>query len=267
MAARIRLYFRLLGARVRSEMQYRSAFALELAGNLVLTSLDLVGLVFLLRRFGAIGAWSLPEVAFLYGTSTVSFTVAEILSGGYQGFDQRVRVGDLDRLFTRPLPLGFQVITSDLQLRHLGRLTQGIAAFVWALASLRPAWDAAGWLLLAVMLLSGAAIFLAIFIAGATTAFWSPQTGELTNVFSYGGQAMTSFPMQIYPAWMRRFFTFVVPMAFINYLPSLRLLGKHDPWSLPAWVPLLAPVAGGLTLLLAAAFWRRGLRRYQSTGS
>ncbi len=267
MRRRVRLYFILIGARVRSEMQYRAAFGLELLGNVVLTSLDFVGLVILLHRFGSIGDWTLPEVAFLYGTSSLSFTLAEILSGGYQGFDTRVRMGDFDRLLTRPLPLGFQVITSDLQLRHLGRLTQGAVAFGWALSELRPAWGLLDGLFLILMLVSGSAIFLGIFIAGASTAFWSPQTGELTNVFSYGGQAMTSYPMQIYPAWMRRVFTFFLPMAFINYLPSLHLLGKSDPWNLPSWLPFLTPLAAGLTLAASLVVWRRGVRRYQSTGS
>jgi ABC-2 type transport system permease protein len=110
-------------------------------------------------------------------------------------------------------------------------------------------------------------VFLAIFIVGAATAFWTPQTGELTNMFSFGGQFMTSYPMHIYQSWMRSIFTFVIPLAFVNYYPALYLLGKPDPLGLPLWTPFLAPLLAGAVLGGAAAFWRVGVRRYQSTGS
>ena len=67
-----------------------------------------------------------------------------------------------------------------------------------------------------VTLAGGALFFVAIFMAGATMAFWTPQTSELTNIFTYGGQFMVSYPMHVYEAWMRAFFTFVLPMAFIT---------------------------------------------------
>jgi ABC-2 type transport system permease protein len=110
-------------------------------------------------------------------------------------------------------------------------------------------------------------VFLAIFIAGAATAFWTPQTGELTNMFSFGGQFMTSYPMHIYQSWMRSVFTFVIPMAFVNFYPSLYLLGKPDPLGLPSWMPFVSPLPAAAVLAGALAFWRLGVRRYQSTGS
>ena len=101
------------------------------------------------------------------------------------------------------------------------------------------------------MLVGGALFFMAIFILGATCSFWTPQTAELANIFTYGGQFMTSYPMHIYEAWMRSLFTFVIPMAFINYYPALYLLGKPDPFGLPAWTPFLAPFVAPLTFGVA----------------
>ena len=40
---------------------------------------------------------------------------------------------------------------------------------------------------LVMLAFSGALFFMAIFIVGATMAFWTPQTPELTNIFTYGG--------------------------------------------------------------------------------
>lgn len=267
MSRRLRLYFLLLGAHLRSQMQYRASFLFELAGNFLVTTLDFIALFILMTRFRQIGGWNLAEVAFLYGTSTVSFTLAEILSGAFSGFDRWVVKGEFDRLLVRPLSLEFQMMTGAFELRHLGRLTQGALALAYALVLLHPVWGIRECLFFGVMLAGGFMVFLAIFIAGATAAFWTPQTGELTNMFSFGGQFMTSYPMHIYQSWMRSLFTFVIPMAFVNYYPALYLLGKPDPLGLPPWTPFLAPFFAAAVLAGAAAFWRVGVRRYQSTGS
>jgi ABC-2 type transport system permease protein len=248
-------------------MQYRVSFLAELIGNFVVTALDFAALTILLTRFRSIGGWSLAEVAFLYGTSTVSFSTAEILAGAFDGFDRWVVNGNFDRLLIRPLPVALQMMTGSFPLRRLGRLTQGALALGVAFYLLRPVWHPDQWFFFGVMLLGGVLVFMAVFIVGATVAFWTPQTGEMTNMFTYGGQFMTSYPMHIYQAWMRSIFTFVIPMAFVNYYPALYLLGKPDPLGLPSWTPFLAPLLAGCALAFALGLWRLGVRRYQSTGS
>lgn len=263
----LRLYFRLIGAQIRSEMQYRASLVAETVGAFVITALDFIAIVILLGRFQEIDGWTLPQVAFLYGVSTISFSIAELNAGGYDYFDRMVVRGDFDRLLIRPLGAVFQMLTEAWPLRRLGRLAQGLIALVFALTLLQPNWSMFQWAFLAITICGGALLFFSIFVIGATACFWSPQTSELTNVFTYGGQFMTSYPMSIYERWMRAFFTFVIPMAFINYYPSLYLLDKPDPFGLPAWMPFLSPFVAVVVVIGALAIWRFGVSHYQSTGS
>jgi ABC-2 type transport system permease protein len=77
---------------------------------------------------------------------------------------------------------------------------------------------------------------------------------------------MLSYPMSVYEEWFRKFFTYVIPMAFINYVPALRLLGRVD--ELPApWVGWLSPLACVAVFAVALRVWNWGVRKYQSTGS
>ncbi len=263
----VSLYRRLLAAQLRSEMQYRASFVAELIGNLFVTGLDFALVAILLLRFNAIGGWTLPEVVFLYGTSAVSFSLAELLVGAFDNFETWVVRGEFDRVLLRPLPVVFQMLTGAFAARRIGRLTQGLIALGLAFHLLQPAWPPGHWLFFAVTLAGGALFFIAIFVLGATLAFWSPQTHEVANIFTYGGQFMTSYPMHIYEAWLRSLFTFVIPMAFINYYPALFLLGKPDPVGLPDWTPFLSPFIAAAVFSVALAAWRVGVRHYQSTGS
>ena len=89
----------------------------------------------------------------------------------------------------------------------------------------------------------------------------------MVNILTYGGSEMMSYPMSIYPDWMRRFFTYIIPAIFLNYYPALYLLDKPDPLGLPPIAHFLAPVAGFGILAIALRFWSFGIRHYQSTGT
>ena len=59
----------------------------------------------------------------------------------------------------------------------------------------------------------------------------------------------------------------MAPLAFVNFYPALFLLDKTDPFGLPSFMPFLAFPLCSLVLLVGMAFWRVGVRHYQSTGS
>src|SRR5512135_3196126 len=121
----VRLYPKLIGAQIRSQMQYRASFAAEVVGSFLITSLDFAAVVILLTRFQAIGAWTLAEVAMLYGMSAISFSLTELFSGTFDGFDQLVVRGEFDRVLIRPLNVVFQMMTNAFPLRRFSRMAQG----------------------------------------------------------------------------------------------------------------------------------------------
>ena len=261
------LYRGLLSANFRSQMQYRVSFIADLVGNFLVAILDLAMVGILLTRFSAIGGWTLGEVLFLYGSSSVSFSLAELIAGGFDDFDAWVVRGEFDQVLLRPLPITFQMLTARFHVRRIGRLAQALIALILAFTLLDLRWDAGQVAFFAVMLLGGMLLFTSIFIAGATFAFWAPHAHEAVNIFTYGGQFMLSYPLHIYQQWMVSVFTFVIPMAFINYYPALYLLGKPDPFGLPSFVPFLSPIVAVAAFRVTLALWRSGVKHYQSTGT
>lgn len=61
--------------------------------------------------------------------------------------------------------------------------------------------------------------------------------------------------------------TFVLPLAFVNWLPASYVLGRPYPLDLPGWVAFTPPLAAAACCALAGLAWRAGLRSYRSTGS
>lgn len=261
------LYGLLVGAQVRAQLQYRASFALQVLGQFLANFVGLVTLFLLFARFDTLAGWSRAEVMFLYGLGCFAFGLSDLAAGGFDRLSVALQTGTFDRVLTRPAGVFLQVLASDFQLRRLGRVAQGAVALMLALATLDVAWTAPRVLVLLSAILSGVGIFVAIWVIGAAITFWTVQTSEVTNVFTYGGEEMVSYPMSIYSDGVRRFFTAVVPLAFVTYLPSLYILDKPDPLGLPPVLRFCSPLAAVGFLLAARGAWALGVRHYQSTGS
>ncbi len=252
---------------VRSALAYRTSFVMMAVGNFAANGLDFVAIMLMFSRIDALGGFSLPEVAFLYGTSGVSLGLADLLLGSVEGLGRRVRDGTLDTLLLRPVPVFAQIAADRFALRRLGRITQALLVLGWSLRLLQVEWTVGRVLMVPLMVVCGAAIFAAVFTAGAAFQFWAQDAAEVQNSFTYGGNAMLQYPPTVFARELVRGVTFLVPLAFVNWLPALWLLGRPDPLGLPGWVDFMGPVVAALMCAGAGLAWRLGLRAYRSTGS
>ena len=262
------LYLRLVHAQVRSQLQYRASFALYIAGSFLLTITDFLAIWVIFRHLPTLRGWTLEEVAFLYGTSYVSFKCTDMVLGHLDTLPELVRMGQLDTVLTRPLGSLYQVISSDFALRHLGSVMQGAIILGFAVVTLSIDWNVLRVVMFVVMLVSGSLIFGAIWVTGASLAFWTTGTGrEVLNTFTYGGNQLTSYPIDIYAGWLRRLIAFVIPLGFVNYFPSLYILGREDSLGSPSILRFLSPAVAVALVLVARQAWQLGVRNYRSTGS
>lgn len=252
---------------VRSTMTYRTSFVLMVLGNFVTTVLDFLAILIMFTHIDTLGGFTLPEVAFLYGTSSAAFGIADLLLGSFDRIGTRVRDGTVDTLLVRPVPVLAQVAADRFALRRMGRLLQALLMLGWAVTALDIDWTPGRLLLVPVMLVSGAAIFGSVFVLGGAFQFWARDAAEVQNSFTYGGTTMLQYPPTVFASELLRGVTFVVPLAFVNWLPALHVLGRDDPLRLPGWVDFASPAVAALCCAVAGLVWRAGLRGYQSTGS
>ncbi|MFF9377745.1 ABC transporter permease [Streptomyces griseoluteus] len=252
---------------VRSTMAYRASFVMTTFGNFAATFLDFVAIMLMFSRVDSLAGWSLPEVAFLYGLSAVAFGMADLLIGSMDRLGRRVRDGTLDTLLVRPAPVLAQVAADRFALRRLGRVTQGALVLGWSLSRLEVAWTPLKLLLMPVMVAGGCGIFCAVFVAGAAFQFLAQDASEVQNAFTYGGTTLLQYPPAVFTEELVRGVTFVLPLAFVNWVPAAYVLGRPYPLGLPGWTAFASPLVALACCALAGLAWRAGLRSYRSTGS
>lgn len=263
----LRAYRMIAAMWIRSTMAYRASFAMTTLGNFVATGLDFVAILLMYSQIDRLGGYSLPEVAFLYGVSATAFGLTDLVLGSMDRLGRRVRDGTLDTLLVRPVPVLAQVAADRFALRRLGRITQGLLVLGYAVSALDLSWTPLKVLLVPLMLLSGGAIFGAVFVAGAAFQFVAQDASEVQNSFTYGGSTLLQYPPTVFAEDLVRGVTFVLPLAFVNWLPALYVLGRPYPLDLPVWVAFAPPLVAAGCCALAGVAWRAGLRSYRSTGS
>jgi ABC-2 type transport system permease protein len=265
-AEALAVYGRLVTAQVRSQMQYRASFALEFGATFLLAFLDFLAVLILFHNVSRLGGWGVREVAFLYGTSAVAFAFAELAVGHSEVLGAALRTGTFDLLLVRPRGTLFQIACADFPLRRLGRAAQGLVVLGYALAGAGIHWDVGRAAMLVAMIGAGVVLYSSMWIAALCAMFWTTEGSEFTNSFTYGGQALTQYPIQIYATWLRRFLAYLLPTAFVSYFPALYVLDKPDPLGLPYALDFASPAVAILAAVAAGLAWRTAVRHYRSAG-
>ena len=263
----IRLFFKYIAISIRSQKKDKTSFILKATCHFFVTFIEMVCILLLFQRFGSLLDWSLQEVAFLYGHINISFAITESIGRGFDLFSEQIKKGLFDRILLRPRGSAFQVAASEVQLLRIGRFSQGLVVLIWAAVTGSIRWSIQKIFLLLFGIFSGAALFYGLFIIQATMSFWSTETLELMNIVTYGGNETAQYPIALYKKWFQRFFTYIIPLACVNYFPMLAVFEKKCPLGSPLWFQWISPVFGFIFLVLCMQVWKFGVKHYQSTGS
>ena len=267
MGSAARPHLALLGASVRSQLSYRLSFALLTVTAMLATFMDFLVIAAIFTHLPRLGGWSLPEIGLLYGIAGVAFGVTDLCIGTLDSLPQMIRDGSFDVVLVRPVGTLFQVVAREFGMRRFGRVAQGAAVLLFSMAHVSVAWTPARLAMLAGALVTAPLIFGSVWVIVITHVFWTVDTGEVANSFTYGGSFVAQYPINLFATWLRDLLAFVVPMAFVSYYPVLLILGRPDPIGMPPFTPLLTPAVAAGLVALARAVWRTGVRHYRGTGS
>lgn len=262
-----RVYRRIVASRVRSQLAYPVSFALDCVAQAIGQALELVVILVVFGRVQSLGGFGRDEVLLVYGLAGIAFGLADLAVGQLDDLPRWIRTGEFDVLLARPLGALAQLVTSDLQLRRLGRVVVGLVVLVVVINGAGVLPTPLNLALLVVTPLVGAVIISAIWVATCAVSFWVVDGKEVANAFTYGSAMTTSYPVTVFGPWLRRVFCFAVPSAFVAYFPALALLDRPDPLGLPHALRYASPLVAVVAVGVAALVWRAAVRRYQGAGS
>lgn len=257
----------LLRSSVRSEMQYRANFLIEVLFGLVYQTIGFAFLWVVVGQFNAIGGWSLPEVTLLYGIQLAGYALWALSFSRIMLIEDLVKGGEYDRMLIRPIPMVLQFMFGGFRIATLGDVLGAIVLLTIGLQSSNIEWSFAKVVFLVAAVMSSGMIRGAFDLATSSLVFRFLGSGHarwlVENIFGVGA----GYPMDIFERSVRSFLTFIVPVSFIAWVPGSVLLDRTDALPFPEWIAWGSPLIG--PVLIVAAWWLfiRESRQYQSSGS
>lgn len=258
----MKLYLKVAAMTFKTQMEYRSSFFMTLIGQFIVAFSSFLGVSFMFDRFGGVGGYRYEEVLICFAVMLMAFTAAEIFFRGFDLFPRLIRDGTFDRILLRPRNEIFQVMISLMDFTRFGRLLQAVCVLVYAVPACGVTWTADKILTLALMLLGASVVFASLFFLYAGISFFTIEGLEFMNILTDGGRDFGKYPFAIYGEGVLKFVTYIIPLALVQYYPFTYLVGRSEDWRL-----MLLPVCAMLFVLPCYAFWRLGVRHYNSAGS
>ena len=256
------IYGKVLVQDLKSKMSYRADFIISNIGMIISNLVGFVTFYILFSNFPSINGWTMYEMLFMYGFSLIALTPLQCFFDNNWNLRFMVRTGDFIKYCFRPINIFFYFISEVFDVKGLGQLCFGVGTLVYAWSHLAIPVTFVTIMQTVLYLLAASLFMIAIMNFAAATCFWIQNSGYVM-VIMFRFKDFAKYPASIFNPVFRVIFTFVIPIAFIAYYPSLVVL-RPDNVPLLSW---LSPLIGLVFFYLSYKFWMLGARKYDGTGS
>lgn len=261
----LRLYFKLIRIAFRSRLQYRADFITGFTG-IILMNIVILGMIgILVSRFSDINGWTLWEVVFLYCLWILGHSIFSLFFFHIRSLEDYLVQGTFDQFLIRPASALVLFLGREVQYIGFADMGFGIGGAILAYTNLGLSWNWAEWLFFIVAILSGTIIEMTLNLMIACIAFWTGRSRRANGLLMRLGVMIQQYPLDIYGTVFRVVVTGLIPIAFMNYYPSLLLLGKlgNNPFW---WLSYMSPVVALIMIFLSSNLWKFALDHYASSG-
>lgn len=258
----LRIYLKILAQDLKSKMSYRADFIISTIGMIFTNIAGFVSFWILFRNFPSINGWGYYEMLFLYGFSLIAITPVQCLFDNNWNLRITVYSGDFIKYCFRPINIFFYFQSEIFDIKGLGQLAFGIGTLSYSWIKLGLGFTPLMLLKVTVFLITASLVMIAMQNAAAATCFWIINSFYVLDLVTRF-RDYAKYPITIFSPVFRFIFTFLMPIAFIAYYPSLVVL-RPDAVPLLSW---LSPFIGAAFFWLSYKFWMHGALKYNGTGS
>lgn len=258
----IKLYLKFFSIQVKTLLEYKKSFIFSITGQIISSFFSILSIYFLFRKFGNIEGFTFNNVLICFIVSYVGFSFAECFFRGFDQFDKMISNGEFDRILTRPRGLVFQVLASKIEFEKLGKLIAAFVALAVLFCTNSELLRIDKIVTIIFMILGTIIIYASLFIMNGGICFFTTQSLEIMNIFTDGARDLTQYPLSIFHKYVRNFFTYIMPLAFVNYFPLLYVIDKVQ-----NKIYMISPIVSILFIIPCYIVWKVGVKKYKSTGS
>lgn len=262
----LKLYLKFIRISMHGKMQYRADFITGILNVLILNAVNISLIGIMIQRFVSLNGWGIWDLVFLYCLWMLGHSIYSLLFWHFSTLEDYIEQGTFDQFLIRPVSPLVQFMGREIQYYGIGDVLVGIIGLSLAYANLGLSWGVKELAFLLLAVLSGTIIEMSVNWIIACISFWTVRTTSVFFIQRRLNLLVQQYPIDIFGSWFKIVVTGFLPLAFINYYPSLILLDKLDKINY-SWLAFLSPVVAAVLFTFAYVLWTAGLNRYSSTGS
>ncbi len=258
----VKIYFMILAQDLKSKMSYRADFIISTLGMIFSNISGFVTFWILFQNFPTIMGWNYYEMLFFYGFSLLALTPVQCFFDNNWQLRGHVFSGDFIKYYFRPINMFFYYQSEVFDIKGVGQFFFGIGTLVYAWNKLGIPVTVFNIFLLIISFISASLFMIALMNVAAASNFWL-MGSTYVMIFAWKFKDYARYPITIFSTVFRIIFTFIIPIAFVTYYPSMFFLRPED-------IPLLSylsPVLGCIYFYISYKIWMRGANTYSGTGS
>jgi len=258
----LHIYKLILAQDLKSKMSYRADFIISIIGMLFTNISNFLAFWIIFQKFPSVMGWNYYEMLFLYGFSLLALTPVQCFFDNNWNLMGQVFSGDFIKYCFRPINLFFYYMSEVFDLKGLGQFLfgVGILSFAWYKLALPFTFIVA--IKLVVSLFSASLFMIALMNVAAAINFWIIDSRGIM-IFAFKFKDYAKYPITIFQSVFQFIFTFIIPIAFIAYYPSMFFIRPNE----LSILTYLSPILGVLYFYLSYKLWMKGAMSYSGTGS
>lgn len=249
-------------AAVVREMEFRANFISGLLRQVVWLASFILLVHIMFQHTASLTGWSQVQVLTLLALSRIIEGFSDALfNRNISNLPSAVQTGKFDLYLTKPVPAQFHTAFHRVKVLEAGNVLLGLVLLAYAVSREPSLFTLSHWLAFTVLSLLGITIYYSVLIALVSLSFYLERFEAFFAIDNLISEPLTA-PFDVFPPGVKTALTYLIPLAFIVFVPAQALTGRLALQQLPASLLMAA-----IFLTLANLAWRAGLRRYSSASS
>lgn len=258
----MKLILKYIEMHFKSQLEYKSSFILSFLAQILPISLSAFMVFILIDKFNFGDRFNVYEV--MLGVSIVQFgfSFSECFGRGFDKFSDIIKKGSLDLMLIRPRNIYLQIFGSNIEFSKLSRVMGSLVLFIISINHLSFDKSFLNIVFLLLIMLFSSIIYLSLYILAACFCFKTIEGLEFMNIFTDGSREFGQYPMGLFGREVLIFFTYLVPIACVNYYPIRYILGYSN-----SILYLISPLFCFVIFIISILLFNKCMKNYTSTGS
>jgi ABC-2 type transport system permease protein len=258
----LRVWFANVRTGLVREMEFRLNFFSGVIRQLVWLASFVLLIHVIYLNTNSLAGWTQGQMLTLLALSRIIEGISDALFNRNIGnLPEAVNSGKFDYYLTKPLPAQFHTAFHRFKLLDVGNVLNGLALLIYAFIVEPSTHSLVSWLIFIVMALLGITIYYCLQIILVSMTFFLERFDAFIAISQLLSEPLT-VPFDIFPPGAKTVLTYILPLAFIVFIPAQALTDRLHLWQLPAAIIITV-----VLIQIANITWRAGLRRYSSASS